>query len=475
MKCVKCGTDLEENAKFCGNCGNPVELNETETLEETQTVEPVQEVNFSSEVSNEPHVERQEIVQQPLPFDTPEFKEKQEKSKKSTKAVKTIVIIAGVLLVIAALVFAYFKVFKKESYEKSIDSMEKAINNFAKKGSNSGTVVASVKMKSEGDFKMDLDLTAFVKYEKENDNFKLNLGLEKSSLLPALDAYAEVDDKNATIYIPGELISYISAMFGEDTSLLGTNSASLTGTWFKYTTDVEELGIDLDDFETEENQEMDLTKVFPKDSFKYVDRKNGLKHYVLTIDDKFIANTGADLGSEFESFKGMKFNIDFYLTDSNELRKVQVDLKDMLKEKLQDSGITKLLVVVEFKDFGSTKVDIPTAAKINSIDVSGYIDDDFTSQQTSGEYTAEDIYYDIMLSASMESCDTELVVDFKNYNDELFLYDDEYDIKRITDGKIRIYKKDGETDCAVETITPIVIDGKTCEKDPNYSYDGICK
>ncbi|MBR0519284.1 hypothetical protein IJJ97_05800, partial [bacterium] len=88
--------------------------------------------------------------------------------------------------------------------------------------------------------------------------------------------------------------------------------------------------------------------MIPKDSFKYVDRKNGLKHYVLTIDDKFIANTGADLGSEFESFKGMKFNIDFYLTDSNELRKIQVDLKDMLKEKLKDSGITKLLVVVEF-------------------------------------------------------------------------------------------------------------------------------
>ena len=39
--------------------------------------------------------------------------------------------------------------------------------------------------------------------------------------------------------------------------------------------------------------------------------------------------------------------------------------------------------------------------------------------------------------------------------------------------KVFIYDKDGE--CAVETVTPIVIDGKTCTHKEWSSYDGICK
>ena len=53
MKCVKCGTELPDGAKFCSNCGN-----KTETIQQEQVVENVIDVETASK-TNEPVVEVQ--------------------------------------------------------------------------------------------------------------------------------------------------------------------------------------------------------------------------------------------------------------------------------------------------------------------------------------------------------------------------------------------------------------------------------
>ena len=377
MKCAKCGADLEENTKFCGNCGNPVEA--TPVVEENTSVEtpveaPVEPVAytepaFTSEVSSEPQEERQEIVQEPIPVDTPEFKEQQEKGKKSKGAIKYIFIILIALALIAGGVFAYFKFFNGESYSKAVDNVETSIENLIKKASNSGTITAKAELSVKNS--LSLDLGASIEYELNDDSIKMHAKVNENLLTSEMNAYLDFNKKSITMYIPVDLISLIDDSIDLDTDR----------EYLYFSADLDELGIEGVDeiFETlkseDVNEELDMSKVLTEENFKYVGKKDGLKQYSLTLDKSYFESFKNEIDlSELplDEIGDMTFNMNLYVNSKNNLVKIELDLKDALKDVTTD--IEKFLFTIEFSNLNSTKVEVPANVKNNSFDLNQYIE-----------------------------------------------------------------------------------------------------
>lgn len=384
MKCVKCGMDLEENAKFCGNCGNVVEQPAVETpvepvVEQAPTVEPVAEtvsepvVNeqpvFSSEVSSSQD-ERQEIVQEPIPVDTKEFKQQQESGKKSSGAVKYILLVIILLAVAAAGVFAYMKFFaNKETYEKSVNTVEKSMMNLAKSEMNSATIEAKLSFKIKNS--ISLDLGAALEYEKTNNAYKIHARVDKNPMTDQIDVYAEMNEDAITTYIPTALLEMI------DSSI----NLEVDREFIKYQMNLDELDIDLEELQKEiksENVDIDLSKYLTKDNFKYVGQKDGVKKYTLTVDRKYLDSIKDELVANnipldsLDELGNMEFDINFYINKDDMLVGLEMDLTNALKSLSED--IDTALIAINFNKINSTKVEVPASVKNSSFDLNQYME-----------------------------------------------------------------------------------------------------
>ena len=452
MKCAKCGNELPEGAKFCGNCGNtidaiepqstesvePSEVVENSIVEDAQAFETVEapvvedaqafesvestttEPSFTSEVSNEP--ERQPIVTKELPFDKPEFKENQEKSKKASKAVKWIITIFAVLLVLAALVFAYFKFFDKESYSKSINTMEKAVDNLIKDKNASGRIDAKLflSMKEEGmKDSIDFNISAYAEYEKQDNSYKMHLVVNPFMIIEKMEAYLLIDNSSLKLYASESTIETILSYVADTESVNDASSSK----WYKLTLPLDSLDIDLSELNLDEEIDIDLEKIFTEDNFKYVGRKGlSTKHYVLTVDKKFISNMMEqydvmdELDTEsidLDDLGDFSFDIDFYVKN-DELTKIEIDLGKALKDELKGSGVSELVFTLEFSGRNSTKVNVSNEIESNCTDLTdmifgtiGMIED---ANDSAKERTAELTYSSIQLaytSAMMDASGAE--------------------------------------------------------------------
>ena len=176
--------------------------------------------------------------------------------------------------------------------------------------------------------------------------------------------------------------------------------------------------------------------------------------------DEIIATIDADDLEEY----GLEDDIDiiFLVDKSNNLTGIKFDIPD-----LDDVDFE-----IEIKKINDTKVKVPSDVKEDAeeieiedllyslLDMTGLgedeydYDDDDDDDYDFDDYTSDEIFHDVLLSASIKSCyDGGFVVDFKNYNDELFLYDDEYDVKRIEDGELTFTKEsDDSYNCNI-TVT----------------------
>ena len=342
MKCLNCGAELSEADKFCGACGTPISVDPQELVEDS--VENIQ--------SNEPS-------QQP-----------NESGKKKSK--KGLFIILGVA--VAALIIAIAIILLNRT-SGSIDKFEKAINNTIDSGKESGTVKASIELSGEDSTAFNISGT--FKYEKSNDEYNFALETNQSLFMNAIKAYGNLKNEKMIFYVNNSLMDMI------------TGSYSTDEVWLYQETDLSEITGDIENKEElkEEFNNFSLEESGLDKQIKFVGKNDGIEHYTLTIDKKYIDSLKSKINSKekeqyedlFDSFDDIDeilekgYVIDFYVKN-NKLQKISIDISKYLEE----SGINKAIISIEFIDFGSTKVEIPSEAKASTKTLEDYISENTT-------------------------------------------------------------------------------------------------
>jgi len=418
MICKKCGTNIEDNSKFCGVCGEKVEelaqeqniqtesvveetpmvvpliQPEVKSLQQTTDVEPVvQETNEGVISVVEQPLEQtavvEPVIQEPITNEsitpvepTQEVNTVPVQNKESKKKNNTLIfVLLGVLLGVVALALVFFA-YNKLS-KNSVRVLEKALGNLEFKGERSGTIDVKLLIQSETEDAMNLSAT--IKYAKQgDDNYNLNLTLNKSMFFDEMNVYASILDERATLFINSSLID-----------MLGLTSAT-PSMWVHMTTTEQELEMQTGT-ETDELDDIDLSDILDEKHFKLIGEQNNLTHYQLVIDNelinkiKFEASKEEDLKSFSDSLTELTetYYVDFYINNSNELVKISMDLAN----EIDDESIKSAVISLEFGNFGSTIVDIPADAKNSIIDLETYMstyaiqDDIYVNPSLSQDYT----------------------------------------------------------------------------------------
>lgn len=367
MICNKCGANIEEKAKFCGYCGNVVEgdlqkVEEESVVEETATVSnddlgktvKVDTTEINNELSSEESDVQETLNQSNVQMSN---------TNKAKKNNKLLLIIIGIVLVVIAIAIAAFAFIKLSN--NPVNVLGKALNNMYNKGESSSTIEATLNLGTATGDGLAISLT--VKNEAENaEKYKTQITLNKSLFFEEISLYSLVDKNEMMVYLESSLID-----------MLGMTS-SLEPIWLYYKLPLDEVTSAL----PEEQQEIDLNEIIDREHFKYIDSNNGLKHYILTIDQKLVDTVKSKL-SESESkeleemLNSMKdlqesIKIDFYITSDDELSRIEFNMNEILKD-IDNDGITEFVISMEFKDMGNTKVNIPNEALNSTTDIETYI------------------------------------------------------------------------------------------------------
>lgn len=220
-------------------------------------------------------------------------------------------------------------------------------------------------------------------------------------------------------------------------------------------------------YETKEASE-DKTEIMNiADKYKSVKKvksdEKGLTKLEVTFDKKFF-NDNSDMFGNGLDMDSMSLDKDLvmyvYVDEDSRITKMVMDLKeyidaDSLNEDSEtDLTIDKIVITIEFSKFDKVGVLTVPESVINEATLSN------ESNETSDEYTEEDILYDIVLSA--ETLCTAKTYDFSAYDGSLdsWLYLDEYDITLVTEGIVTI-----DSSCEAAIDKEFKINGKTCSLD----------
>lgn len=387
MICKKCGANIADTSKFCGYCGNQIEaenqvvnnvnedslqnvnMNDTLTnnvdLGKTIQIEPQQPVVNVQPLQEQPvnpNLQAQQVVGQPIPTQNPAPKKKNN---------KLILLIGGIVLAVAAIVLVIFLIAKPKGV--SIDVLEKAINNLNEKATESVTVNGKLTLGASTGESFDIKVSS--KVQKVNDKYNMELALEKSMFFDEMKLYSTVSKDEVSLYAKSSLID-----------MLGSTS-SLEDKWIYYTLNLSELGVSLDqNVEVEQTlSNIKLSDFIDKEHFIYVDKKDGLNHYQLIIDQKLINDiaskaaslSGEDIDETFDMTEELPqtIKIDLYINSSEELAKIEFNMSEFLTDV---DGISKFIFTLEFTGLNSTVVQIPREALTSEIDLETYMSSNST-------------------------------------------------------------------------------------------------
>ena len=245
------------------------------------------------------------------------------------------------------------------------------------------------------------------------------------------------------------------------------------------------------------------TEIYGKviDGKNYVFTKNNKNWLAVKSDDSMFSLKGlAKLLSDFKNYKvvssDIKSKTKYKLVADNKILKKYIS-KDIMKTinqiNMQNSEKDLIIYIYVNKDKNIDKIvfdlnkyiekdnklfkNITISLDIKDIDkITNILPEDLDYEkidfeqlnQSSEPYTEEKIMYDIILSATVYC--KEGTIDFKQYNNQLnkYLQLNEYDVKTIQSGIIKIDK-----DCNVEVTKDFVINNKICTFD-NENYES-CK
>ena len=211
------------------------------------------------------------------------------------------------------------------------------------------------------------------KVQKRDDKYNMELMLEKSMFFDEIKLYGTVSKDNISLYAKSSLIDKLGS------------TSSIEDKWVYYTLNLKELGIDLSTLEqnTEIQQtfnNINLEDLIDKKHFLYIGKKDVLKHYQLVIDQKLIENiitklaemSGETIDDTVDMTEELEetIKIDFYINNSDELAKIELNMSDYLTE---EDGLSKLVFTLEFAGLNSTIVEIPNEAITSTMDLETYM------------------------------------------------------------------------------------------------------
>lgn len=358
MICKKCGATISDGSKFCGYCGEKVnDINSTQ-IPVQDTEQPV--VN-DSEVNNVSLDQNNQIVQPENQASVEQTNTDTEtnasKSPKKGNNNKIVFIVLGVVLAVLAAVLVILA-FNKTA-NSSIATLEKVLNNIGEKGVNSGTINAKISI--EDNTTNSVNLSASVKYSKNNDTYNFELKLNESMLFDEMSLFLKVNEDSATFYADSNTID-----------LLGSTKSD-ENIWVYYLLDLKDAN---EDIKFDANEEVDLKDILDEKHFKYIDKTNNLKHYKMIIDKDLLEKLKSKMPDEYSDEFGSEFpltdsyELDFYINDSDELVRISMDLTD----KLGNNEIKSAVISFDFENFGSTNVVIPNEALNSKIDMEKYME-----------------------------------------------------------------------------------------------------
>ena len=393
MKCDKCGAEVSATDVICPFCRASINQNENVTnqqfgaqempaVEPAPVVEPIPAVE--PVVEPVPTVQSTPIVEQPQPFvNQPGVNSNV--GKKKGKGLAVLLCIA-VVAILGFFAYSYYSGSLEKDHKAKFTQAKNNLQN-----ANSYTIKMAVNANIPmlyGDISADLII-------KVEDN-KYMISLDASQLasvvgttIPKIEMY--MDDEH--IYIP--IKSFISlASMGEDIAL---NSIKTDSDWLIIDLDSEELSEDFEYgamFSNVDTIEEGLFEIFDEDNLKYIGSEDSIKHYKITLDKKwfkkvfdlYLDNSDIDKElkqeikeswSEIETVIGdLKISYDVYFnSDTNYITKLEFDVLEFIKNnasKLEigaselsqiTSIVSELSLTVDFSDYNSTVVDIPSAAK----------------------------------------------------------------------------------------------------------------
>lgn len=461
MVCKKCGANIADNSKFCGFCGNAVEVatepvinQEQPTVEEkkqenveintintfdnvdlgeTIKIEPIQinEQNISEQTPISPVANNQEIINnsvsvvnnEPIMNNTVENQipvngtvvnnelmmnnslENQVpvngpmmQNNLNTNKKKNNKLIFIIGVVVLVIVAVVLLVLSFiKSSNNSISVLKKSLANMEERADESITVNGNLSLSTNTGDSFVFNLSS--KVVEKDDKMDMQITLEKSLLFDEINAYATITEKEMKFYMQSSLID-----------MMGMTS-SLDNKWIYYDFNLDELEKSEDDNHLEEKLEnMKLEDFIDEEHFVYVDEVNDLRHYELIIDQKLIDKIKiklAELNDEDinESINSMEqlektIKIDFYINNKNELSKIELDMTEYLEDSEE---ISSIVLSIEFTGLNSTVVEIPNDAKNSNIDLETYTSSNMQMNDNYNYDYSYDIGVDTNIDASLNN------------------------------------------------------------------------
>lgn len=379
MFCENCGEKVSNDDAFCTNCGSPIKREKpTDTTEEIKQDNEKTEESVTDSIEAETKVVEEEKVSEPVQPTEPVISNnnKGDNIKKGSNG-KVVLVIIALLIVLAGIgTGLYFFLFKDKN-EKSIEAIQKAVENM--ENLKSYTMIIKGDIKAKGDENIEASLDWETNIDIENKMSKMSAKVSYSGVAIELPAYIDFSNKdNGLIYFklpemlgeasgwtklslgPVDIDDFVNSMSGFNKDKCGSSDEDKC--------ESNENKFDLDKF-NENIKDIDFIEKKKSDI-------SGSDYYEITISEKTIkeiAKANEDLEIEESDIEEMElgdgFVIGVYIDKKgNYISKISIDLADYLNKiaDLENEDITfeKLAMSIEYKDINKVdEITIPSDAK----------------------------------------------------------------------------------------------------------------